>query len=116
MTGAFLLIGAGFMLVAAFGLVRMPDLLTRMHSVTKAGTLGAGLLLAAVGVHCGEVAVAIRAAVAALFLVLTAPVGAHLIGRAGYRSGVRLWTATLFDEFAAYRARAGTQRDPAGPA
>lgn len=91
--------GAFFMLVAAIGLVRMPDLLMRMHAATKAGTLGAGLLLLAVAVHFGTTGVTIRAVATIFFLLFTAPVAAHVIGRAAYFSGwLELWHATGVDE------------------
>lgn len=99
LSGACLLVGAGFMLVAAVGVLRMPDLLMRMHAATKAGTLGIGLVLTAVAVHHREMTVAIRAGVTIFFLVATAPVAAHLIARAGYRSGTRLWERTRIDEW-----------------
>ncbi len=89
------------MLVAGLGLVRMPDLPTRMHAASKAGTLGAALVLAAVGVHFGEAAIAVRAALVVLFLLLTAPVASHLIARAAYRSGVPLSEETTIDELRA---------------
>lgn len=91
--------GAAFMLVAAVGIVRMPDLLMRMHAATKAGTLGAGLVLLSVGTFYGDLGIAIRALATIFFLVMTAPVAAHLIGRAAYRSGVRLWSRTVIDEW-----------------
>lgn len=82
--------GAIFMLVAALGVFRLPDLLTRMHAATKAGTLGAGLLLVAVAIFYGELSLTARAVATILFLLLTAPVSAHAIGRASYYSGVRV--------------------------
>ena len=86
-----------FCLVAAVGMVRLPDTLIRMHAATKAGTLGAGLILAGVAMHFWEVGVALRALLTLVFLFMTAPVGAHLIGRAAYRSGIRLWPGTWVD-------------------
>lgn len=87
------------MLVAAIGLLRMPDLLMRMHAATKAGTLGTGLLLLAVAVHFRETGVTIRAIATIVFLLFTAPVAAHVIGRAAYLSGrLQLWNRTLVDE------------------
>ncbi len=91
--------GTLFMFVAAVGLLRLPDLYTRMHAVTKAGTLGVGLVLVAAAVAFGEVSVTARALVALLFVFLTAPVSAHMIGRAGYLGNVRLWEATAFDDW-----------------
>jgi multicomponent Na+:H+ antiporter subunit G len=69
----------------------MPDLLTRMHATTKAGALGAGLIMLAVAVHFAEAAVVARAVGVILFIMLTAPVAAHAIGRAGYFVGVPFW-------------------------
>lgn len=99
--GVLMLGGTGFMLVAAVGLLRFPDLYTRMHAVTKAGTLGIGLVLVSAAVAFGELSVAARALVALLFVLLTAPVSAHMIGRAGYVGGVSLWEGTVFDDWGA---------------
>lgn len=94
-----LLLGAGFMFVAALGLLRMPDLPMRLHATTKAGALGGGLMVIAVGLEFfGDVAVAARAAAIIAFIVLTAPIAAHLVGRAGYFVGVPMWSKTIKDE------------------
>ena len=99
LTHTLVLLGAFFALVAAIGLLRMPDLLMRMHAATKAGTLGAGLLLLAVAVSFGDSSVTVRALAAIVFLFLTAPVAAHVIGRAAYYTGrMKLWSGTLVDE------------------
>ncbi len=98
LVSALLLVGALLMLIAAIGVVRMPDLATRMHATTKAGTLGAGLMLAAVAVHFAEAGVVARALAGVAFIILTAPVAAHAIGRAGYAVGVPLWSGTVKDE------------------
>lgn len=105
---AFLLLAGGvFAFVAAVGVVRLPDLLIRMHAATKAGTLGAGLILLAVAIHGTETGLALKALAAISFLLLTAPVSAHLIGRAAYRVGVRLWDRTQVDEFERYCRETG---------
>jgi multicomponent Na+:H+ antiporter subunit G len=97
-----LLIGALFVLVAAMGIVRLPDLLMRMHAATKAGTLGAGLLLIAIAVSSPEPGVVARAVATIVFLLLTAPIAAHLIARAAYHTGeAALWEHTSVDELAA---------------
>ena len=80
--GALLLAGSGFVLIAAIGIVRLPDLLTRMHASTKAGTLGALLVLAGLALHQGTGDIISKVIAAALFLLLTAPISAHMIGRA----------------------------------
>ncbi len=94
-----MLSGAAFALLAGLGLVRMPDVYVRMHAATKAGTLGAGLVLAAVAVHFGDWAVILRVAAAIAFLLLTAPLAAHMLGRAAYRTGVPLWSQSVADEW-----------------
>ena len=95
-----LLIAAGclFCLVAAVGIVRLPDTLIRMHAATKAGTLGTGLILDGVAVFFAELGIVLRALLTLLFLCLTAPVGAHLIARAAYRSGIQLFSRTCLDQ------------------
>ena len=92
------LFGAGFMLIAALGLWRMPDLMTRMHATTKAGVLGAGLMLLGLLFAFPELPVFVRVVAIVGFTMLTAPIAAHVIGRAGYFTGVPLWEHTLKDE------------------
>lgn len=96
--GILMLIGAGFMCIASLGLIRMPDLLMRMHAATKAGTIGAGFLLLAMAVHFGSLQVITTCLAAIFFLIATAPVAAHLIARAGYFEEVELWDQTATDE------------------
>jgi multicomponent Na+:H+ antiporter subunit G len=62
-----------------------------MHAATKAGTLGAGLIFLAIAMGSGDLGTVIRALAAVLFLLLTAPIGAHLLARAAYASGVKMW-------------------------
>ncbi|MDZ7702999.1 MAG: monovalent cation/H(+) antiporter subunit G [Trueperaceae bacterium] len=93
-----MLLGSAFALISAVGLLRLPDLLIRMHAATKAGTLGAGFVLLAVAVDFGGTGIAVRAIATIIFLFATAPVAAHLIGRASYFVGVRLWDETIVDE------------------
>ncbi len=83
--GLFLIAGAAFVLIAAIGIVRLPDLLTRMHASTKAGTLGALLVLAGLAFHQGSGEVVSKVVATSLFLLLTAPIAAHMIGRAHAR-------------------------------
>jgi multicomponent Na+:H+ antiporter subunit G len=98
MSTVLMLLGAFFMVVAGIGIVRMPDLYLRMSCTSKAATLGAGCLLAAVIVEAADAGIALRALAAIVFLLLTAPVAAHMIGRAAYLIGVPLWEGTRVDE------------------
>jgi len=95
--GILMLVGTAFVLVATLGLLRLPDLYTRMHAVTKAGTLGVGCILLSAAVAFGDLSVTTRAIVALLFVLFTAPVSAHMLGRAGYLGGVPMWDGTAFD-------------------
>ncbi|WP_419658975.1 monovalent cation/H(+) antiporter subunit G [Desulfosarcina variabilis] len=93
-----LLVGTLFCLVAAVGMLRLPDTLIRMHAATKAGTLGAGFILAAQAVATGELGTTLKVIAVIVFLLLTAPVAAHLIGRAAYHRGIQLYKGTWIDE------------------
>ncbi|SCX19057.1 monovalent cation/H(+) antiporter subunit G [Agrobacterium rosae] len=98
-----LLLGALFSLAAAIGLNRFPDLYTRLHAASKAGTVGSGLLLVAVGINSLDISILASSLAAFCFVVLTAPVSAHLLAKAAYQMGYRLSGATVIDEFEADR-------------
>ncbi len=93
-----LVIGSFFMLVAGLGMLRMPDLFLRMSCSTKAATIGVGTLMFALALFFEDLGVATRALATICFIFLTAPVGAHRIGRIAYLVGVRLWEGTITDE------------------
>ncbi len=79
-----ILIGAGFALIGSIGLVRFPDVYTRIHAPTKATTLGVGGVLLGTILYLilqGETG-AIRGLLITVFLFLTAPVSAHMIAKA----------------------------------
>ncbi len=96
--GAVLLLGGALLcLLAAVGVLRLPDLFMRMHAATKAGVAGSGLVLLGVAALDGSTATWVKAVLAVLFLLLTTPVAGHLIGRAGYVSGAPLWRGTHED-------------------
>lgn len=98
--GVLLLTGAFLFLISALGLLRFPDVFTRMSAAAKSSTLGAMCMLAAYGLAYVEVGVDARAIVAMVFLVLTAPVAAHALARAAYRRGQTLSESTEPDELA----------------
>lgn len=95
---AFILLGSALMLIAAIGILRMPDLLTRMQATTKAASLGAGLLLLGAAVHLQEAGVTMRVLATVFFVLLTTPISAHLLSRAAYFLGVELWEGSVRDE------------------
>lgn len=98
LTMLLLLIGTGFGLLAAIAIVRMPDLFTRMHGATKCSTLGVASILLAAAVEFGNTATTTRALLIICFLFLTAPIAAHMIGRAAHRLNIPRWPGTILDE------------------
>lgn len=96
---SFLLItGAVFLLLAGVGIIRMPDLYSRIQASTKAATLGVGCVVLAMAFHFSDLGVTVRSLLVIAFLFTTAPVAAHVIGRAAYFVGVPLWEMTIIDE------------------
>lgn len=93
-----LLIGSAFMLLAAIGVLRMPDLYIRLQATSKAATLGVGGILLAVAIHADSLAISLRAGLGVAFFFITIPVSAHLLARAAYAAGVPLWEGTRLDE------------------
>lgn len=96
-----ILLGALLALSAAVGLQRFDDVFARMHSATKPATLGLVLVLSG-----SALVIAFPGAVAKLLLVvllqfITAPVAAHLVGRAAYRAGTELSPDTIVDDVSA---------------
>ena len=81
----FLLLGGFFALIAAIGVLRLPDVLMRMHASTKAGVLGSSLILIGCAIYLHETDITARVVAIILFLMLTSPIGAHMIGRASVR-------------------------------
>ncbi|MCF3638609.1 monovalent cation/H(+) antiporter subunit G [Rhizobium sp. TRM95111] len=98
LVAAMLVVGGIFAFLAALGLLRLPDVYTRMHAASKAGTVGSGLMLIAAGIHSYELATLTRAVAGFVFFILTAPVAAHLVAKAAHQSGYRLQKPSVLDE------------------
>jgi multicomponent Na+:H+ antiporter subunit G len=98
LVAALLVLGAGLVAVAALGLLRLPDLYTRMHASTKPATLGVSLVVGALALHFGELGTGVRAGLVVLFFLATAPVAAHRLGQAARRSGEPLWEGSVHDD------------------
>lgn len=90
LAGILCLLGGAFAVIAALGVLRLPDVLTRMHASTKAGTLASALILVALALVFGEMGVTAKAIAAILFLMLTAPLAAHMLGRSAVEDRSRL--------------------------
>ncbi len=98
--GSTLLLGTFLMVVAALGLVRLPDVFCRMHAAGKAGTLGISLMILSVMIDPpnGEWSVIFRGALAIFFQFLTTPAATHLLSRASYIADYPLTDRTALDE------------------
>lgn len=91
-------LGTLFVLLAGVGILRMPDTYLRMAVTTKAATLGIGLILVSAAIYFNDLSTTTRVLAVIIFILLTAPVGAHLIGKASYITGVKMWEKTLMDD------------------
>ena len=110
LVGVMLVGGGVFTFLAALGLVRLPDVYTRMHAASKAGTVGSGLMLFAAGLHSLDIAIFTRAVAGFVFFVLTAPIAAHLVARAAHEAGYRLTRHTVLDDMRDSRRHGGKKR------
>jgi multicomponent Na+:H+ antiporter subunit G len=90
---ALLLLAGGlfFHVVAALGVLRMPDFYTRLHALSKAETLGMLLTLAALAVWAGPSLTTVKVSFVAIFLFLANPTSTHAIARAAFRTGLEPW-------------------------
>lgn len=91
-------IGTLFILVAAIGLLRMPDFYLRQSVTVKAATMGAGFILVAVALYFYEFSTTTKALAIIFFLFVTAPVSGHMVCRAAYLSGTKLWEQSVLDD------------------
>ena len=98
LAGACLISGALLSLVAGVGLLRFPDLLSRMHAATKPQVLGLLLILAGTALRLQNTIDITTLVLVGIFQLVTAPVAAHMVGRAGYRTGKVNSEALVVDE------------------
>lgn len=94
-------VGAIFSFLAAVGINRLPDVYSRMHAASKAGTIGSGLLLIALGIHSLDGGTFSRAIAGVVFLLLTTPISAHLLAKASYAAGYGLWPGSVCNDMPA---------------
>lgn len=85
LAASLLLAGGVLLVVAAWGVIRLPDALSRQHAATKAGTLAVTLVCIGAMLAAGEAAWTVRLLVIVVFLLLTLPVASHLLARAAVR-------------------------------
>ena len=98
LSSVLLLSGVFFSVVAGLGLVRLPDLFSRTHAATKPATLGLALILLGAALRMDNEGDAVKLLLVGAFTFVTAPVGAHMIGRSSYRSGIEGLDELVVDE------------------
>ena len=91
-------VGTLFILIAAVGIVRMPDFFLRLSVTIKAATLGLGFIMGGTALYFLEFSVTAKVIAIIFFLLITAPVSGHMIGRTAYFTGMKLWKGTILDE------------------
>ena len=92
-----LVLGTVFIFLAAVGLLKMPDVFLRMSASTIAATLGVSSILIALAIHFADFGITVHVIGTNLFLFLTVPVGAHLMGRAARKAKYEQWDKTVID-------------------
>ena len=97
-SSALMLTGTLLAVLAGVGLHRFPDVFARMHAATKPATLGLVLVLAGAALQVDRPGSIAKLLLVVAFQFVTAPVGAHMIGRAAYRAGTELSPDTSIDE------------------
>jgi len=90
--GIFLLLGFFFVLVAAIGVLRLPDFYSRLHASGKSETLGTILCIIGLVIFEGFTLTGAKLLFIVLFILLANPIGTHVICRAAYRCGLKPWT------------------------
>lgn len=100
LAAATMVIGTFFMVVTGIGLVRFPDVYTRMHAAGKAGTVGIAFLILAPMIHfaASEPFVSVRGCLAIVFQLLTTPAATYLLAHACYVTSYPAHARTRIDE------------------
>ena len=86
---AIVLLGSVFMVIGALGVIRMPDVFTRLHATSVSDTFGVGLILIGLILVGGLTLVSVKLAFLLAFLFLTGPVATHAVARAALDAGVK---------------------------
>ncbi len=105
-TATFIVVAAFLCGAAGIGLLRFPDVLSRLHAATKPQILGLGLIVIDVAVSNLSIATVALAIAILFFQGLTAPISAHMVGRAAYRGDHLRRDLLVTDELADAVSRA----------
>ncbi|MHC4741941.1 MAG: monovalent cation/H(+) antiporter subunit G [Planctomycetota bacterium] len=96
----FITVGVLFNIFGCIGLVRFPDVYNRLQASTKCVTLGTIMVLLGVAIATGSGAMAAKAVICAVFVLITSPTAAHAIAKGAYAAGVELWEKSIVDKYA----------------
>ena len=105
LASGLVLFGAAFAMLAGLGVLRFRDVFVRMHVATKPSTLGLMLVLTGALIRADGLAPSFKLALAIVLQFLTAPVAAHLVGRAAYQAGAADDADLVVDELAPVEER-----------
>jgi multicomponent Na+:H+ antiporter subunit G len=95
------ILGIFFFIVGTIGLLRLPDVFTRMHATTKSDSLGAAAILAGLALYSGDIFTGLKMLLIIIFIGIASPTAAHSIARASYISGERPYEGTTEDVYGA---------------
>jgi multicomponent Na+:H+ antiporter subunit G len=109
---ACLVLGVLLSLIAAIGILRFPDVLTRMHSATKPQVLGLLLVLLGLALRLRDASSLGLLALVALFQLVTSPIASHMVGRASFRAGQVRQDLLVVDELSDVLPRQERSSDP----
>ncbi|MBA5941924.1 MAG: monovalent cation/H(+) antiporter subunit G [Methanophagales archaeon] len=102
-------IGTLFFIVGTIGLIRFPDVYTRLHAATKCDTLGLGMIFAGIMLYEGATFASVKIMFIVIFIFLTNPTAAHAIARAAHIHGIKLWEKTVVDMYKEDEKREGVE-------
>ncbi len=101
LSAVLVVVGLVFMTLGIYGMIRMPDIYTRLHAASKSVFLGV-IALACSAMIVGDQQLIMRLILLSVLLLVTTPVAAHVIGRAAYLRGERMETTGAVDESEAH--------------
>ena len=85
----FLVAGGAFCIIGMIGLIRMPDMFTRLHGASVTETLGAGFIIVGLVLQSGFTLVAAKLIIIMGLILLTSPVATHALAQAAFHAGIR---------------------------
>ncbi|MFO7958112.1 MAG: monovalent cation/H(+) antiporter subunit G [Candidatus Brocadiia bacterium] len=102
---AVMAVGLLFDLFGCIGLVRLPDIYTRLQAATKSVTLGTCMILIGAAIYTGLGPAGVKALICMVFVLMTSPTAAHAVARGAYKFGVKLEEPTIVDRYGEAQAQ-----------